>query len=99
VTAAEIDAVKQRLVAFDFTQVAGSPTQALAEIQSAVGSLEQLEAPRRIERIELSAGQVRITYRGTLLWAEDVSGPYSVVVGAKSPYAVSPSGNQRFFKA
>jgi hypothetical protein len=56
------------------------------------------EGAPRIESIDFSGESVTMIYRGRLLWAEEVIGPYSVVVGADSPYSVSPSDKQRFFK-
>jgi len=42
-------------------------------------------------------GNVEIIYTGTLLSATNVSGPYTPVTGASSPYTVVPSGPAVFF--
>jgi hypothetical protein len=44
-------------------------------------------------------GKVKVTFTGTLLSAEKVTGPYSPVAGATSPYIVTPSGTQLYFKS
>jgi hypothetical protein len=40
-----------------------------------------------------------ITYTGTLLSAPSVTGPYTAVSGASSPYTVSPTGSKMFYRA
>ncbi len=40
-----------------------------------------------------------ITYAGTLLSAPSVTGPYTAVSGATSPYTVSPTGSKMFYRA
>jgi hypothetical protein len=39
-----------------------------------------------------------ITYTGTLLSSTNISGPYNPVPGASSPYPVSPTGPQMFYR-
>ena len=46
-----------------------------------------------------TATGVTITYQGTLLSAPLVSGPWSSVAGAASPYTVAANSGQMFFKA
>jgi hypothetical protein len=40
-----------------------------------------------------------ITYQGTLESADSLSGPWSNVTGATSPYVVTPGSPQKFFRA
>jgi regulation of enolase protein 1 (concanavalin A-like superfamily) len=49
--------------------------------------------------IARDATTIRITYTGTLLGADSVTGPYAAVQGATSPYTVTPAGSATFFKA
>jgi len=46
-----------------------------------------------------SGANVIVTYTGTLLSATTVTGPYTVVTGAVSPYTTSATGAARFFRA
>jgi autotransporter-associated beta strand protein len=46
-----------------------------------------------------SGSQLVITYTGTLLSATNVTGPYNPVAGAASPYMLTPSGAQVFYRA
>jgi hypothetical protein len=43
-------------------------------------------------------GQIRIEYTGTLLSAPTLSGPYTPVSGASSPYLVTPTGGGMFYR-
>jgi len=45
------------------------------------------------------SGKLVITYTGTLLSSATVSGPYSPVTGATSPYTVATSGPHIFYRA
>jgi hypothetical protein len=49
--------------------------------------------------ITRSAGNVSITYTGTLLSSTNVVGPYNPVSGASSPYPVTTTGKQMFYRA
>ena len=50
--------------------------------------------------IALASGKLVITYTGTLLSSATVSGPYSAVTGATSPYTVpTPGGPHIFYRA
>jgi hypothetical protein len=49
--------------------------------------------------ITLAGGQVSITYTGTLQGSDTVTGPYTDVAGATSPYSTAPSGTARFFRS
>ncbi|HRY48174.1 MAG TPA: sugar-binding protein [Candidatus Paceibacterota bacterium] len=42
---------------------------------------------------------ISITFTGTLQSADAVTGPWTDVAGATSPYAVAATGNQRFYRA
>lgn len=44
-------------------------------------------------------GQAVINYSGVLQGADVVTGPYADVAGATSPYAVTPSAAQRYFRS
>jgi len=46
-----------------------------------------------------AGGSVTITYTGTLKSAPVVTGPYTPVAGATSPYSTAATGNAQFFKA
>ena len=49
--------------------------------------------------LQKAATGFSITYQGTLLSAPAVTGPWTAVAGATSPYAVTASSGQLFFKA
>jgi hypothetical protein len=49
--------------------------------------------------IQGSGGQLSITYTGTLLSSPTANGSYTPVSGATSPYTVSPTDAQRFYRA
>jgi hypothetical protein len=49
--------------------------------------------------IAFEGGHVRITYTGILQSAPGVSGPWSDVAGATSPFMTPTSGGARFFRA
>lgn len=48
--------------------------------------------------IEQAAGQVKITFLGQLQSADNVSGPWTDLVDALSPYYPAPGGNYRFYR-
>lgn len=52
-----------------------------------------------IQGIKLSGRRVEIMFTGTLLEADEVTGPYIPVAGATSTYSVIPAGDKKFFKA
>ena len=45
------------------------------------------------------AGDVALTYSGTLLGADNVEGPYAEVVGASSPWTVTADQTRRFYQS
>jgi len=48
---------------------------------------------------QMVTGGVQLKWSsGTLLQATSVSGPWTPVTGATSPYVTSPTGPQKFFK-
>lgn len=49
--------------------------------------------------IARDGANVKVTYTGTLQGADSVTGPYSDVAGATSPYTVPATGAQRFLRA
>ena len=52
-----------------------------------------------ISSVALADGSVVIEYSGTLKSADSVTGPYSAVAGASSPYSVSPTKAAEFYIA
>jgi len=52
-----------------------------------------------VESIVWSGSNLVITYTGTLKSADSVTGPYTAVAGASSPYQVAPEGEAKFFLA
>ena len=52
-----------------------------------------------ISSVALTDGNVVIEFTGTLKSATSVTGPYSAVAGASSPYSVSPSKAAEFYIA
>lgn len=55
-------------------------------------------SPIRLSAAKTADG-ISITYAGTLQAADAVTGPYSDVAGATSPYSVRATGTARFFRA
>lgn len=49
--------------------------------------------------IAAQGGQVVVTYTGTLQSSDSVSGPFAPVAGAASPYALTPTGAGKFYRA
>ncbi len=49
--------------------------------------------------IAKDGANLKVTYTGTLQSADTVTGPFTDVTGATSPYAVTPSGAMKFFRA
>jgi hypothetical protein len=49
--------------------------------------------------VSLLNGNVVLTFNGILQSATDVNGPYADVVGATSPYTITPTQPQQFFRA
>jgi hypothetical protein len=49
--------------------------------------------------ISRANGVIRVEFTGTLQSSSEVSGPYSTVAGAVSPYELSADDPQRFFRA
>ncbi|MBX3747781.1 MAG: hypothetical protein KF833_20935 [Verrucomicrobiae bacterium] len=56
-------------------------------------------APAGISRIALQTAGVVIEYTGTLKRADQVTGPYTPVTGASSPYTAPPTGAQAYYLA
>ena len=52
-----------------------------------------------ISSVALTDGSVVIEYTGTLRSATSVTGPYSDVAGASSPYSVAPTKAAEFYIA
>ena len=53
----------------------------------------------KIDNVSLQDGKVRIQYTGTLKSADQVTGPYTPVADATSPYSVTPDGAKKFYVA
>jgi hypothetical protein len=67
-------------------------------IVAASNHLSFVSAPTRI-RAQLVAGQVQLVWSGGLLQAAgQVSGSYTNVAGANSPYTVAPTAARTFYR-
>jgi hypothetical protein len=86
--------VNQRYLAGALAQAAMF-TNALSAAQ-----IQHLYAVATVPTITLtrSGSQVVITYTGTLLSSTNVTGTYTPVAGASSPYSSPPSGDQKFYR-
>jgi hypothetical protein len=63
------------------------------------GGVELPSAGGSVNSVALSDGSVVIEYTGTLKSATSVTGPYSPVAGASSPYSVAPTQAAEFYIA
>jgi hypothetical protein len=70
-----------------------------AEVASLYESRPEVVQTGAISSVALSGGNVVIEYTGTLKSASSVTGPYSAVAGASSPYSVSPTKAAEFYIA
>ncbi len=70
-----------------------------SEVQSLYASRPEVSADGAISSVALNDGNVVIEFTGTLKSATSVTGPYSAVAGASSPYSVSPSKAAEFYIA
>ena len=70
-----------------------------AEVASLYGSRPEVVQAGAISSVALSGGNVVIEYTGMLKSASSVTGPYSAVAGASSPYSVSPTKAAEFYIA
>ena len=70
-----------------------------AEVASLYGSRPEVVQAGAISSVGLSGGNVVIEYTGMLKSASSVTGPYSAVAGASSPYSVSPTKAAEFYIA
>ena len=70
-----------------------------SEVQSLYASRPEVSSDGAISSVALTDGNVVIEYTGTLKSATSVTGPYSAVAGASSPYSVSPSKAAEFYIA
>ena len=70
-----------------------------AEVASLYESRPEVVQAGAISSVALSGGNVVIEYTGTLKSASSVTGPYSAVAGASSPYSVSPTKAAEFYIA
>ena len=53
----------------------------------------------KIDNVSLLDGKVQIQYTGILKSADEVTGPYTPVANASSPYSVTPDGAKKFYVA
>ena len=83
------------------TPTSGSPPRApINGIEVVVGGGVEIPAPAGgIGGVSLQDGNVVIEYTGTLKSASSLSGTFSEVAGATSPYSVAPDQAQAFFIA
>jgi hypothetical protein len=66
---------------------------------SATQSFTVIVYPRPTVSAQISGGQLQLTWpRGTLQQADNVTGPYSDVPNATSPYTISHTGIRKFFR-
>ncbi len=70
-----------------------------SEVQSLYASRPEVSSDGAISSVALTDGNVVIEFTGTLKSATSVTGPYSAVAGATSPYSVSPSKAAEFYIA
>jgi len=75
-----------------------SPTALAGEKILAYWNFNDVPATATIS-IARNNSNLVITYSGTLLSAPSVTGPYTAVSGASSPYTVSPTGSKAFYRA
>lgn len=61
--------------------------------------IEEPQTAGSVQSIALSDGSVVIEFEGALKSSDSVSGPYTEVDGASSPYTVQPDGSAKFFIA
>jgi hypothetical protein len=67
-------------------------------LAGASNSVSFVSAPVRIT-IQTSGNQVQLIWAGGLLQSADVvTGPYTDVVGATSPFNVSPTAARKFYR-
>jgi hypothetical protein len=70
---------------------------------TATGALKTWRArtfvPTPTLAIGRQAGNVVITYTGTLQSADQINGPWTDVAGASSPYSTTPSAAQRYYRS
>jgi len=90
-------------VSGDRFTLTGTPTNVRAPINGievVIGGGVEIPAPAgAISSVALSGGNVVIEYTGTLKSASSVTGPYSAVAGASSPYSVAPNKAAEFYIA
>jgi len=56
--------------------------------------------PKPTVKISKTAdGKIQIEFTGTLQSADEITGPWTDVQGATSPYIVTPTGKQKFYRA
>ena len=67
-------------------------------VAGASNNVNFVSAPVRLQA-QLVAGQAQLVWSGGLLQAADqVSGPYTDVANANSPYSVAPAGAKKFYR-
>jgi len=94
--------VFQNVSGSSFT-LTGTPTNVRAPINAIEvvigGGVDVPAAAGGIDSVALADGSVVIEYSGTLKSADSVTGPYSAVAGASSPYSVAPTKAAEFYIA
>jgi hypothetical protein len=94
--------VFQNVSGSSFT-LTGTPTNVRAPINAIEvvigGGVDVPAASGGIDSVALADGSVVIEYSGTLKSADSVTGPYSAVAGASSPYSVAPTKAAEFYIA
>ena len=78
----------------------GAPRAPINGIEVVIGGGVDIPAASgSISGLSLQDGNVVIEYTGTLKSSESVTGPYSSVAGASSPYSVEPTKASEFYIA
>lgn len=79
--------------------VNGTQTGALKSFKRRTVAEPSLPTTTPTLGIARQAGNVVLTFTGTLQSADNAAGPYTAVSGATSPVTVTPSGAQKFYRA
>ena len=79
--------------------VNGAQTGAIRAYRTRTVAEPEIPDEAGIASIVLSDGNVVIDYAGTLKSSDSVTGPFTAVPGATSPYQTEPVGAARFFRA
>lgn len=79
-------------------EMLGLQASAMDQFGNAATSLVEVFTGTGIQGVSLGDGRVEIRFTGTLLQADEVTGPYEPVPGASGIHSIVPTGERRFFK-